>query len=322
LTADPAAARPLEVIAWLGESGLDPTSLGGKGASLQRLAGAGFAVPPGFCLTAQAFDAHFAVGDRATRVAAAAVALPDEAARHELEHIATEEPLPPDLAEALAKAIERLVGVTAAATGSDDPRFAVRSSALAEDSAGASFAGAHETELGVRANDIEAAMRRCWASLWGERAIAYRQRRGVALEGDAMAVVVQALVPADAAVVVFTRHPVTGRTDQLLVNAVRGLGEAMVSGTVTPDSYVIDKATRMVLEYTPGERGERLVAAAAGGIEAVPDADPGPVLDQAAIAALGDLCLAVEDEFGAAVDIEAVLAAGRWYLLQARPITA
>jgi pyruvate,water dikinase len=310
------------LIAWLGEDGVDPTLLGGKGASLQRLAGAGFNVPPGFCVTAEAFAAHLATPDRAGRAKAAVAALPDDAARRDLLALMIEAPLPAALTTALTAAIDRLADAVPATTGAQDPRFAVRSSALAEDSAGASFAGAHETELGVRAEDIGPAMRRCWASLWGERAIAYRQGRGVALEGDAMAVVVQALVPADAAAVVFTRHPVTGRADQLLVNAVRGLGEAMVSGTVTPDSFLIDKATQTVVEYLSGERRERLVAASGGGLEAVPDTDPAPVLDAPALAALVDLCLAVEREFGAAVDIEAAFAAERWYLLQARPITA
>ncbi|MGH2407765.1 MAG: PEP/pyruvate-binding domain-containing protein [Candidatus Limnocylindrales bacterium] len=309
-------------IARLGDASADPAVLGGKGASLQRLAAAGFDVPPGFCVTAEAFRAHLAAPDRATRAAAAAARLPEDAARRELVALVTDEPLPLELRVALDAAIAQLVRTLGSTSGEVDLRFAVRSSGLAEDSAGASFAGAHDTELGVRADGIEAALRRCWASLWGERAIAYRLRRGVALEGDAMAVVVQALVPADMAAVVFTRHPVTGRTDQLLVNAVRGLGEALVSGAVTPDSIVIDKATRAMVEYVPGERGERLVAAMDGGVVAVADADQGPVLDAAALAALVDLCLRVEREFGAPIDIEAAAAAGRWYLLQARPITA
>ena len=118
-----------------------------------------------------------------------------------------------------------------------------------------------------------------------------------------MAVVVQALVPAMAAAVVFTRHPVTGRDDQILVNAAPGLGEAMVSGLVTPDTLVVDKATRTVVETAPG------------------DQPGGPALSDAARDDLVDLALRVEGAFGAAVDIEAAFAADGWYLLQARPIT-
>jgi pyruvate,water dikinase len=118
-----------------------------------------------------------------------------------------------------------------------------------------------------------------------------------------MAVVVQALVPADAAAVVFTRHPVTGRTDQLVLTAVRGLGDAMVSGTVTPDTYVVDRASRSVVEFEPGE-------------------DPrGAALGRAALADLIALSLDIEAGFGQPVDIEAAIAGETWYVLQARPIT-
>ena len=118
-----------------------------------------------------------------------------------------------------------------------------------------------------------------------------------------MAVVVQALVPARAAAIVFTRHPVSGRSDQLVVNAARGLGEAMVSGMITPDMIVVSKAERAVVEFTPGDSGG------------------GPVLDDDALAALVALSLEVERAFGAPIDIEAALADDGWYLLQARPIT-
>ena len=118
-----------------------------------------------------------------------------------------------------------------------------------------------------------------------------------------MAVVVQALVPANAAAVVFTQHPVTGRSDVLLINAVRGLGEAMISGTVTPHSILIDKATGSVLEFDPG------------------DAGAGQPLDEAVVADLAAVCLEVELAFGVPVDVEAAHASDGWYLLQARPIT-
>jgi rifampicin phosphotransferase len=150
---------------------------------------------------------------------------------------------------------------------------------------------------------VPAAVRRCWASLASAPAVAYRERRGLAGDDAAMAVVVQALVPADAAAVVFTRHPVTGREDQVVITAARGLGDAMVAGTITPDTLVIDRATGAVVEFSPGEgSGE-------------------PVLRAAALSELVDLSLAVERDFGRAVDIEAALTGENWYLLQARPIT-
>jgi pyruvate,water dikinase len=135
-----------------------------------------------------------------------------------------------------------------------------------------------------------------------------------------MAVVVQALVPADAAAVVFTRHPVTGRDDQLVINAVRGLGEPMVSGMATPDAIVVDKASGMVLEFSPGDAGERLVSTD-GGVTRVADPAMGPALAEYVLRELVSLAMDVERAYGAAVDIEAAFARDRWYLLQARPIT-
>jgi pyruvate,water dikinase len=135
-----------------------------------------------------------------------------------------------------------------------------------------------------------------------------------------MAVVVQSLVPADASAVVFTRHPVT-RTDDLVITAVRGLGESMVSGTVIPDTVVLDRRSLEVVDYAPGDRGSRIVASDDGGVIEVPDESRDAALDGDLLDELVDLALRVERGFGEPVDIEAAAAAGRWFLLQARPIT-
>jgi pyruvate,water dikinase len=264
------------------------SSIGGKGASLARLAGAGFRIPPGFCLTTAAFRAQLA-----TLAPADDMAGPVESA-----------PLTPPVAAALAAAVDQSVGELAAAGFS--PRFAVRSSAVAEDGAATSYAGLHETELDVPPTGIDAAVRRCWASLWSPPAIAYRRRRELSSADAAMAVVVQALVPADASAVVFTRHPVTGREDQVVLTSTRGLGDAMVAGTITPDTTVVDKASGRVLEFDPGDGS---------------GAPAGPALSATMLDELIGLCLEVEERFGAAVDVEAAHDGGTWYLLQARPIT-
>jgi phosphoenolpyruvate synthase/pyruvate phosphate dikinase len=262
------------LIEWLGNASGGPDTLGGKAASLDRLARMGFRIPPGFCLTTTAFERQVsAVGADGIESAA----------------------LDCELDRGLRAAVEELADETA------DARFAVRSSAVGEDSSAASYAGLHETELGVTPDGVDASVRRCWASLRSPQALAYRKFRGISMDGAAMAVVVQRLVPADAAAVAFTRHPVTGRDDQLVMTAVRGLGDAMVSGTVTPDTYVIDKATLATLEFTPGD---------------------GPLaLDDGRLRELAELCLRVEAGFGQAVDIEAAVGGDTWYLLQARPIT-
>lgn len=280
---------PGELVAWLGSADGGSELLGGKGASLDALARLGFRVPPGFCLTTAAFRVLAAA-------ASGAGGGPADAATT---------PLPDEVERALSAAIDRLVGSVGDAGFAPRfaPRFAVRSSATGEDGSAASYAGLHETELDVPPAEIPAAVRRCWASLWSPAAVAYRDRRNLSPADAAMAVVVQALVPAAAAAVAFTRHPVTGRDDQLVLTAVRGLGDAMVSGTVTPDTYVVDRASRGVVAFEPGE-------------------DPdGPALQPDVLAELVELAYAVEAKLGQAVDIEAAHADDRWYLLQARPIT-
>lgn len=276
------------IIEWLGSAAGGPERLGGKAASLDRLGRMGFRIPPGFCLTTDGFRAQVAALHRDREATAASI---ESAALI----AAIETPLAAALAELVASVRET--------TGVAEPVFAVRSSAIGEDGQEASYAGLHETELGVAPDGVPASVRRCWASLWSRPALAYREHRGLPIDGAAMGVVVQALVPADAAVVAFTRHPVTGREDQLVITAVRGLGDAMVSGTVTPDTFVIDRASRAVTEYAGGDSGG------------------GPAIEGAVLEELVELLLRVEGGFGAAVDVEAAVAGGCWYLLQARPIT-
>ena len=305
-----ASPGPIE---WLGSVRGSVEGIGGKAASLDRLARLGFLVPPGFCVTTSAFDAHLSgVADQAP-LRDALAALPAEAARTAVVDLVRETPAPASVCAAIQAALGRL-------TEAGELSLAVRSSAIGEDGSTASYAGLHDTELGLAAADVEAGVRRCWSSLWSSAAVAYRKRRSLPLEGAAMAVVVQALVPADAAAVVFTRHPVTGRDDQLVVNAVRGLGEPMVSGTATPDTYVVDKASGDVLEFSGGDDGERLIATD-GGVRRVADPARGPALEEAVLRDLVALSLEVERAFGSPVDIEAAFARDRWYLLQARPIT-
>jgi pyruvate,water dikinase len=290
------------MVAWLEDPDLETDRIGGKAASLNRLASLGFRIPPGFCLTTDAFAAQVAVLPGAGILRRDPEALLDQDTRGAFVAAMVAGPLSPPVAAALAGPLERL-GPLGLGEAGGPTLLAVRSSGVAEDGAAASFAGLHDTELGLTADEVAPAVLRCWASLWSERAIGYRARRGLALDGDAMAVVVQALVPAVASAIVFTRHPVSGRSDQMLLNAAPGLGEAMVSGLVTPDTIVVDKAERAVVESTPG------------------DFAGGPALDDDSRDTLVELCLDVERTFGAPVDVEAALASDGWYLLQARPIT-
>lgn len=294
-------ARATRPIQWLGKAVGGSAVLGGKAESIDRLARLGVPTPPGFCVTTRAFEAQLFEGEVGDQVARSLAALPDDDARASLVSLAMDVELRREVAGPLADALDRLAAESPFPAG--PVHLAVRSSAVGEDGAFSSFAGMHDTELGVTRDDVPAAIRRCWASLWSARAVWYRQMRNLPLDGGAMAVVVQSLVPATAAAVVFTRHPVTGRPDQMLVNAVRGLGEALVSGEVTPDMYVLDKE------------------AVAIHAREIADLAAGPALTDLQLHELVELSLHIEDRFGRPVDLEAAHYGGRWYLLQARPIT-
>ena len=308
---------------------------GGKGASLDRLTRSGWAVPPAVCITADAFRDQLAAVAGRVPLDRLIAALPAPQARAAIVAAFEATPTVPALRDSIAGAVADLVrdletviagdggagsGDPAATTEAPPASFAIRSSALDEDGAVASFAGLHETELGRTADEVEPAVRRCWASLWSIPAISYRFRRSLPVDDLAMAVVVQTLVPADASAVVFTRHPVSGRDDHVLLTAIRGLGEPMVSGEATPDTLVVDRASRRVLESSPGRPGMRQVVEHGRIVER---ADPlsTPVLADAALAELVDLALAVEAAAGHPVDVEAARAGGTWFLLQSRPIT-
>jgi pyruvate,water dikinase len=256
--------------------------VGGKGLSLARLAAAGLPVPPGFCLTTAAYR------------------------RLRGQTLDSDQ----QLVEAIDTAYRRLGGGL----------VAVRSSATAEDGAAVSFAGQQETILGVSGESaVRSAIGKCWASLHGERALAYRRRQGIGEEGLAMAVVVQKLVPAEIAGVLFTRDPLDAEGKRMLVEASWGLGEAVVSGKVTPDRYHIDRGTAKVLDRHVTHKAIEITAA--GEREVETDRRDRPCLDDDRLAELADLGRRVEELHGGPQDIEWAWAEGKFWLLQARPIT-
>jgi pyruvate,water dikinase len=261
----------------------DADAVGGKGLSLGRLAGAGLPVPAGFCVTTAAY--------RRLR------GRPPE--------------MGSDFVRQLHEAYQRLGGGP----------VAVRSSATAEDGAVTSFAGQQETFLGVTGADaVCVAVARCWASLDSERAAAYRRRQGVSADGLAMAVVVQRLVHAEVAGVLFTRDPLDAEGRRMLVEAAWGLGEGVVSGRVSPDRYHLDRQSGCVLERHVGMKA---VEVTADGEREVPaERQHLPCLDDARLAELAELGRRVEALYGEARDVEWAWAEGRFWLLQARPITA
>ena len=202
---------------------------------------------------------------------------------------------------------------------------AVRSSATAEDLPGASFAGQQDTYLNVvGVESVLDAVQRCWASLWTDRAVSYRATNGIDPRGVRLAVVVQRMVDASVAGVLFTANPVTGKRHQAVIDASSGLGEAVVSGAVNPDHFVANTATGEIVERRLGDKRVAIVAGAGGGTERVELAadEHGASLSDGQILALAKLGGRVEEHYGAPQDTEwAIDGDGRVWLLQARPIT-
>ncbi len=300
-------------------------TVGGKGMSLARLARAGLPVPAGFHITTEAYRRFVAVNDLQPSVLEALkdvdVTLPAslEAASRRIADRFAAARLPDDLAAEIREAYEALC-----ASQPDKP-VAVRSSATAEDLPSASFAGQQETYLNIRdANCVLEAVQRCWASLWTARAIAYRAGQGIAPDCVALAVVVQELVCADASGVMFTANPINGTRDELMITAAWGLGEAIVSGSVTPDTLVLDKATGKLRKRDTAEKLVMTVRTASGTREEpVPAARRRkPVLGDGQARTLAHLGAEIDRLYGMPMDIEWTLASGKFAIVQARPITA
>lgn len=294
----------------------DGSSLGGKGANLARLVASGFPVPAGFCLTTHAYDAFLDGGVRAVLLDAAAVPADDMAALEAVSELVKREflahGLPAAIDADLLAAYDRLGGVP----------VAVRSSATAEDQPGLSFAGLHDTFLNVVGPEaLRQAVLACWASLWTARAIGYWRRNGVDHVGVSMAVVVQQLVAGQTSGVAFTANPVTGCRDEVVVDAVWGLGEALVSGRVEPDHFVVRSG--QVVSQRLGSKSVVVEAVCDGGTRtiAAPDVAARATLDDVTLLALVQLARRIQDLDGIPQDIEWVLADGTLWVVQSRPIT-
>jgi rifampicin phosphotransferase len=294
---------------------------GGKAANLGELVRAGFPVPAGLCVTTAAYEMVAVDAGLEPTLAALAAAEPGGMAR--LAELATEARsclLGASVPDVLGRAIAEAYGEL----GEGTP-VAVRSSATAEDLPGASFAGQQDTYLNVvGAESVLDAVRRCWASLWTDRAVSYRATNGIDPRGVRLAVVVQRMVEASVAGVLFTANPVTGKRRQAVIDASPGLGEAVVSGMVNPDHFVANTATGEIVERRLGDKRVAIVAGSGGGTERVELAadEHGASLSDDQILALAKLGERVEEHYGTPQDTEwAIDGDGALWLLQARPIT-
>ena len=277
----------------------DVRVLGGKGTRLAEMTNAGFAVPPGFCITADAFrelglremiDAH--AGDfQAIRARVASMVIPER------------------LAKEIVAAYER----------HGRPRVAVRSSGIAEDSAAQSFAGQHDTFLDVHGDEaVLAAVRNCWASLWSERVRSYGRN-----DDPAMAVVVQTMVDADCAGVLFTVDPIEGR-ERVVIEACWGLGEGLVSARVPSDTFVLDRQSLELLDRQVRYKLTKCAAVSPGSVATVtvdPDQREAPVISDEQARELARIGLRLKEAYGADQDVEWAIRDGAIYVLQTRPVT-
>ena len=310
-------------VRWLEDIRADDIgSVGGKGASLGEMTDAGLPVPPGFVVTADTYRSFIEeTGIDEELFAAVDVDAEDSASLAEAESKAKELILETETPEPIREEIRS----SYAKLDSGEAFVAVRSSATAEDLPDASFAGQQETYLNVNGgDDLLDRVKECWASLFTQRAIYYRQRQGFEHDVVDIAVVVQKMVDAEKSGVMFTSHPSTG-APTVIIEAAWGLGEAVVSGTVSPDNYVVDRESGDLDEVTVADKKVEMIKDGATGqtVEREVEADrrEARVLSDEEIDELVELGRKVEDHYGTPQDVEWAIADGKVYMLQSRPIT-
>ncbi|HZE06518.1 MAG TPA: PEP/pyruvate-binding domain-containing protein, partial [Solirubrobacteraceae bacterium] len=320
----PSGLQPIRFFSDL--SSADVAYAGGKGANLGQLTRAGLPVPPGFVIGAPAYAAfrdQSGLRERLNELLSDLDVEDTTALRGAAElarQAVSEAEMPPWLADAIAAAYAQLAG--------EDPmaRVAVRSSATAEDTASASFAGMNESFLNIRGRDgVIDAVRRCWASLFGARTIYYRGKRGFEQGEMEIAVVVERQIQSTRSGVMFTIDPASGDTARLVIEGAFGLGEAVVSGQVSPDRYVVDKARRAITVRSVRPKELIIEPTEDSGTRTRPlseEESHRPVLTDDEVMALADLGVRIEDHYGSPQDTEwAIDADGAIWMLQSRPVT-
>ncbi len=310
---------------------------GGKGASLGEMAGAGIPVPPGFAVTAQAFDEFLKVTDLGVELNAIldnvdhnVMHTVDDASEKIKALIVNEGEMPEGMEKEIIEACKSL-----------GAQFvAVRSSATSEDSADAAWAGQLESYLNVTEGGLVESVKKCWASLFTPRAIFYRFEKGLHGKPISVAVVVQKMVDSEVSGIAFSVHPVTQDKDQMIIEAGFGLGEAIVQGVVTPDSCVVEKSTRKILDVNVNVQGKALYKRSKkqesrikrggddegeGGANIWRELSEGEgkrrTLSDEEVLELSDLVMKIEKHYGFPVDVEWAREKGKFYIVQSRPIT-
>ena len=305
----------------------DVAIAGGKGANLGELTQAGIPVPPGFVITAATYDKFI----KETGIFDEIMGILDaidvnnnkqlQEASVRIKKIITDSYMPDDIRTIILEAYNALCG----RIGKEDAFVAIRSSATAEDLPEASFAGQQDTFLNIKGtNDVLTYVQKCWASLFESRAIFYREENDFDHSKVYIAVVVQEMVDAEKAGVMFTAHPSTGE-EKILIEGAWGLGEGVVSGTVTPDTYWIDKKTGEILETVISEKNVMFTKDPETGstvkIEVPADMKKKRVLSEEELAELTAMGKRIHEHYGSPQDTEWAINQGKVYMLQSRPVT-
>ncbi|GAB6945605.1 phosphoenolpyruvate synthase [Vulcanisaeta sp. JCM 14467] len=317
-------------IVWLNEEVKDPSILGGKGANLNRLMLMGVPVPPGFVITTEAFDYFMTASklrDRVLNIIEEVISegKPEEyeEAERRIKELILNTEIPKDLYDEIARAYTEL----SKPFNTDAVAVAVRSSASAEDLRTASFAGQQDTYLNVRGvENVIKYVKHVWASTYNARALAYRDEKDIPHDVAHMAVVVQKLVNSKAAGVMFTINPVTGDSNEVVIEASWGLGEAVVGGMVTPDRWVVDKERLVIKDRTVSRKSVMIIRDDAGltkVVEVPTDLVEKPSLSDEEVLALARIGIELEKRIGYPLDVEWTLDSdsGSIYVVQMRPET-
>ena len=298
----------------------DASSAGGKGASLGEMTRAGIPVPPGFVILADAFDNFLAHNDLVQEIDAILHEVRTEDTRS-IEH-ASERIAALILRGTISPAMEKEI---LADFGKLKATFvAVRSSATAEDSSSAAWAGQLNTYLNTTKKDLLRNVQQCWASLFTPRAIFYRFEKNLHADHISVAVVIQKMVQSEISGIAFSVHPVTEDRNQLIIEAGYGLGEAIVSGQITPDSYVVEKEPRNILDINivSQEKGFYRTDQGGNAWKDIPHvAREKQKLTGQQILALAELVLTIEKHYAHPQDIEWAVEKNKFYITQSRPIT-
>ncbi len=309
---------------------------GGKGASLGEMINASIPVPPGFVVLASAFDRFIdetnlkeEITARLTEVKPEDTASVDRAS-HVLRDAIHDTAMPADLGAEILRAFDTLFETPPNPPLQGEGHWvAVRSSATAEDSDVASWAGELETYLNTTREDVVERVKQCWSSLFTPRAIFYRHEKKLIDAHLSFAVVIKKILQSDISGVAFTVHPVTEDPNQMIIEAVYGLGEALVSGQVTPDSYIVSKNDMSIMDIHVGTQTKKLVKSEVIShksevnewIELIETNGGKQKLSGKQIIDVAEMCKKIEEHYGFPCDIEWAMEAGKLYITQSRPIT-